>query len=130
MAAEPFATHAKYAARGYDASRFADEVLDERLAAASRHVRARARGIDQRIEDGVLDRELVADVVCAMVARTVPAAGMEGVQAVQQSAGPYAQSQTMANPNGDLYLTRAERRLLGASLQRAGSVDPTQAGYQ
>lgn len=120
--AEPFATIADYTLRGYDATRFSPEVLSERLAAASRQVRSLARGIDARIDDGGLDPDLVADVVCAMVARTVPASGMEGVQAVQQSAGPFARSLTMANPAGDMYLTRSERRYLGIGRQRAFTV--------
>lgn len=45
------------------------------------------------------------------------------VTAMQQSAGPFALSATYSNPAGDLYLTRAERRALGFSTQRAGHVD-------
>ena len=121
-APEPFAESSDYTARGYDATSFADGVLNTRLAAASRHVRALSPGIDQRIADTVLDAALVVDVVCAMVARTVPAQGLEGVQTLQQSSGPFGRSLTMANPTGDLYLSRSERRTLGISSQRAFSV--------
>lgn len=121
--AAPFATDADYTARGYDATRFSPEVLSERLAAASRYLRARAADLDERIDRDELDPDLVADVVCAMVARTAPATGMEGVHTLQTSVGPFQDSVRLANPTGDLYLTRGERRTLGISGQRAGSVD-------
>lgn len=120
--AEPFAVTKDYTARGYDASKFATGVLNMRLAAASRHLRALSSTIDARVTAGTLDEALVTDVVCAMVARTVPSEGMEGVQAVQMSSGPFGQSRTLANPGGDLYLTKGERRTLGISSQRAFSV--------
>lgn len=40
-----------------------------------------------------------------------------------QSAGPWSSGITYANPTGDLYLSKADRSLLGISRQRAGSVD-------
>lgn len=124
--ADPFATPADYTLRGYDAAKFpGQEVLSERLAAASRKVRNLDRDIDARIDDGDLDPDLVADVVCAMVARTVPADGMEGVHTLQTSVGPFQDSVRLANPGGDLYLTKGERRDLGIGGQRAFSVSLT-----
>lgn len=124
----PFADHEDYARRGHDPSRFSSPaILDERLAAASRHVRARCRGIDERIANQNLDPELVVDVVCAMVARAVPSTGLEGIATVQQGAGPFSQTKTLANPGGDLYLTRSEKVSLGCAGQRAGEVDPIAA---
>ncbi len=45
------------------------------------------------------------------------------VSQVQQSAGIFSQSMTLANPQGDMYLTKAERRRLGGSRQVARTVD-------
>lgn len=120
--AEPFAVTSDYTARGYDATKFDTGVLDMRLAAASRHLRALSSTIDARIAAGTLDAALVTDVVCAMVARTVPAENMQGVHTFQTSVGPFQDSVRLANPGGDLYLTKGERRTLGISSQRAFSV--------
>lgn len=125
----PFALHTDYTARGYDATRFAStEVLNARLAAASRHVRARVRGVDARIEAGTLDVELVKDVVCGMVARSVPVEGLEGLSSYQETVGPFQSTVRPANSTGDLYLTKGDRVALGVGGQRAGSIDPTWRG--
>lgn len=125
--ADPFALPSDYTDRGYDASKFEPTVLAARLAAASRHVRARVRGVDARVESGALDGDLVADIVCAMVARTVPVQNLEGVHTYQTSVGPFQDSYRMANASGDLYLTKGERTALRGG-QRAGSVDPSWRG--
>lgn len=63
-------------------------------------------------------------VVCDVVRRAMlTPIDTAAVTAMQQSAGPFALSATYSNPAGDLYLTRAERRALGFSTQRAGAVD-------
>lgn len=62
-------------------------------------------------------------VVCAMVRRAMMAPGGIGVETMQQGAGPFQQSVKYANPAGDLYLTRQERRALGMLRQRAFEVD-------
>jgi hypothetical protein len=61
-------------------------------------------------------------IVCAMVRRAMMSGGDSASQ-TQQAAGPFSISTTFANPGGDLYLTSAERRAIGFSSQRAGSVD-------
>lgn len=61
-------------------------------------------------------------IVCAMTKRAMLAADRGGAAQTQQSAGPFAVATTYSNPAGDLYLTAAERRALGFSFQRAGSV--------
>ena len=65
-------------------------------------------------------------VVCAVVRRSMeaqasPGAGMSQFQA---TTGPFTNSYTPANPHGDFYLTKAERKALGEGRQRAfgGSV--------
>lgn len=42
-----------------------------------------------------------------------------------QGAGAYTESFTYANPTGDLYLTSAEKKLLGIGRQRIFSIQPT-----
>lgn len=55
-------------------------------------------------------------------------AGGAGVTSLQQSGGPYQQTQQFANPLGDLYLTKADKRLLGCGGQRAFSIDLLASG--
>ena len=46
-----------------------------------------------------------------------------GISQSSQTAGPFTESLTYANPAGDLYLTNAERTSLGLKRQRAFSVE-------
>lgn len=63
-------------------------------------------------------------IVCETVKRAMlTPVDTAAVTAMQQTAGPFGLSATYSNPAGDLYLTRAERRALGFSTQRAGAVD-------
>lgn len=63
-------------------------------------------------------------IVCEVVKRAMMTPiDTPATTGMQQSAGPFALQATFANPAGDLYLTRAERRALGFSTQRAGAVD-------
>lgn len=63
-------------------------------------------------------------VVLAMLTRasSSPVAGL-GVTSVQEGAGPFQQTLQFANPTGDLYLTKAEKRQLGCGRQTAFEVD-------
>lgn len=61
-------------------------------------------------------------VSCEMVKRALAAPGGIGVSSVQQGAGPYQETLTYTNPSGDLYLTKADRKLLGGG-QSAYSID-------
>lgn len=55
-------------------------------------------------------------VTCAVVHRMMIVTDDRiGVTQFSQTAGSYTESGTMANPNGDMYLTAAEKRLLGIS---------------
>jgi len=87
-------------------------------------IREAAPGIDARIEAGSLDPIVPESIVCAMVKRVMQGpADLDGVTQAQQSAGPFSQGVSFANPSGDLYLTKGERGRLGAGRARAGSVD-------
>ena len=63
--------------------------------------------------------KLLKIVVCNIVERAMSTAADDGdlFGVTQQSitAGPYAQTFSYANPTGDLYITKAEKRLLGIS---------------
>jgi hypothetical protein len=54
-------------------------------------------------------------VSCGMVVRAMVAAASDafGVGELTATMGPFSQTASYANPNGDLYLTKEERRLLG-----------------
>lgn len=63
-------------------------------------------------------------VVCSVVRRAMQVdSDLIGVESWQESTGQFAGSYKSANPHGDLYLTRAERRSLGDGQQRAFGVD-------
>lgn len=60
--------------------------------------------------------QLLKIVTCNMVERAMSTGGdIFGVTQQSMTAGPYAQTFSYANPTGDLYITKAEKRLLGIS---------------
>jgi hypothetical protein len=62
-------------------------------------------------------------IVCAVVRRAMPDAdGMEGMESIQQTAGPFGVTMKPANPAGDFYLTKQEKVALGAGAQKAFGV--------
>lgn len=56
---------------------------------------------------------LLKGVCCSMVQRAMTSTNLFGVSQTAQTAGPYSESMTFANPSGDMYLTSTEKRLLG-----------------
>jgi hypothetical protein len=93
---------------------------------ASVQIRSEVPDLKVRIEGG--DSDLLAAVIrveCAMVKRAMNA-GDEGfgVTSTQETQGPFSRTFQYSNPMGDLYLTKAERRLLTkGGAQRAFSID-------
>lgn len=70
--------------------------------------------------------ELAKVVTCNMVIRAM-AAGQSDSYGLSQSsmtAGPYTQSWSYANPSGDMYLTKLEKRMLGITSGYIGSIEP------
>ena len=65
-------------------------------------------------------------VVCLSATRRAPesAAPGFGVNQMSQSANGFSESYSFANPSGDVYLTKAERRMLGIGRMRIGSIRP------
>lgn len=63
-------------------------------------------------------------IVCKMVERAMgTAVDAPAVTQFSQTTGPFTETRTFAGPSGDIYLTKAERRQLGFSRQRAGGSD-------
>lgn len=123
MATTPFATAADVA-KGWRLLT-SDETAraSDLLAKASRQVRAEFPTIDARITAEAINPDLVADVVCDMVRRVLVApVDQQPVSQMQQAAGPFSVGMTYANPTGDMYLTKSDRKKLGGA-QRAASID-------
>lgn len=69
-------------------------------------------------------RSTLKRITCAIVKRAMLAGGdAAGISQSSQTAGPFTESLTYANPAGELYLTNAERTSLGLKRQRAFSVE-------
>jgi hypothetical protein len=59
-------------------------------------------------------------IVCAVVRRAMPdAAGLNGMESVQESTGPFSTTYKPVNPAGDFYLTKQEKLALGAGGSKA-----------
>lgn len=100
------------------------ETASALLGDAAVEIRAAAPNIDDRIAAGVLDADAPVIVSCRMVKRSMSGpAGFEGVSQWSPTSGPHSQSLTFANPAGDMYLTKADRKLLGIGGSRAFTID-------
>lgn len=117
--------------RLYDSAE-SDARLQALLDRASRDIASelRASGVTYDASDDDFAADL-ADVACAMVKRTLPDDADEidtpipyGSSQVSQTGGPYAFSATLANPYGDMFITKAEKRKLGIGRARAGFSPP------
>lgn len=65
-------------------------------------------------------------ITCAMVKRAMMPGGTDGapVMEVQQTAGPFGHREKLANPMGDLYLTKSERASLNRQVAFTVSMHP------
>lgn len=63
-------------------------------------------------------------IVCAVVKRSMEAgaADTSGFESVQMGTGPFQYGGKVSNPSGDFYLTKQEKKALGAGAQQAYSV--------
>jgi hypothetical protein len=95
---------------------------------ASSKIRTTIKGIDQRLDADDDLRRNATRIVCAMVQRAMDAPDdAVGIATVQESVGPFSRSFNYANPMGDLYLRKEERRDLGGGMG-AGSIDTAPVG--
>lgn len=121
---EPFATAADYEAR-YGEVEDPEQVgvlLEDATAfiAAQPGLLLRGEG-----EDGYeLQRANLRRACCSVVHRSLSAGDLAGFSNLSQAAGVYNASVTLANPTEDFYLTAAEKKSLGISGARIGSVRP------
>ena len=82
-------------------------------------------GVDIDEENEVQAHNLLA-TTCEMVKRAMlSSVDSAPTTSYSQGAGSYTESFTYANPTGDLYLTSAEKKLLGIGRQRIFSIRPT-----
>jgi len=73
--------------------------------------------------DPITDAEVRKIVSCEMVKRAMlTPVNQPAATQTQQTAGIFQQGITYANPGGELYMTKEDRRLLGLRRQAAGSV--------
>lgn len=79
--------------------------------------------LDEVPEAGDRPAATLRRVVCAVVKRAMSSPGGEALSSLQQGAGPFQMTRQYANPTGDLYLTRSEKRALGYGRQRAFEID-------
>lgn len=70
-----------------------------------------------------LPPERLARVACQMVKRAMLSGEYAGVTQRSETDGPFTDSYTFSNPDGDLYLTKSEWQTLGLVGQRAFAVD-------
>ncbi|MGP5524642.1 Gp19/Gp15/Gp42 family protein [Glutamicibacter arilaitensis] len=88
---------------------------EQKLAEASIILRALYSGIDAKIAIGQVDSDVVKLIVCRMVKRSLLAAinDVEGVATRNETAGGVSMGISFSNPNGNLYLTKDDKNLLG-----------------
>ena len=93
------------------------------LPVASAAIRREVPGIDAQIAVGAMDPEIPRWVACQMVKR-VMASPMDAppLTQQQQSVGSVSAGMTFANPSGDMYIGRAELKMLGKHTGRAETV--------
>lgn len=113
---------ARWRALSADEQAQATVLLDDAAAMLSRLVE-----VDETDEG---QAELLKVVSCSMVIRSMSQTASElfGVSQSSITAGVYSQSTSYANPSGDMYLTRMEKRLLGISSGYIGSIRPEIGG--
>lgn len=102
------------------------------LGDASAIVRGEVPDIDARLGavPPTLDADIPKFVVCGMVKRAMMSVDVEGISSAMDVAGPFTQQRSYANPQGNLYLNKQDKRLLGYRGQKAFTVDlvPPDAG--
>lgn len=135
--AEPFSTIASF--KLHWAALPEDRVAEatKKLREASIKVRTQFPDVDARIAAGTLDPEVPELVVNEMVKRamdTPQGADLAGVAQATGQTGPFATTFQFTNPDGNLYLSRDDRRMLAAGRPgksgKAFSIHPGGLGAQ
>lgn len=99
------------------------ERVETRLADASVMIASMAHDVSK------IDADVLRMVACNVVHRSMSTGAETDVGAgvpftqMSQTAGVYSVSYSVSNPYGDLYLTKAEQKMLGIGKVRMGSAD-------
>lgn len=75
----------------------------------------------EHLSEGYL--RLLQTVCCSMVIRALPALDDDeytSAKTVQETVGAFTRMVTLANPTGDMYLTKSEKDLLGLTRKKRG----------
>lgn len=88
----------------------------QKLVEASTEIRALYPDLDARITAAKIDADIPRLVVNRMVKRAmdIPDNQTAGINQVQNTAGPFGQTLSFTNPDGNVYLSKADKALLGA----------------
>lgn len=79
------------------------------------------------VDEGDEDQAaILKQVCCHMVMRSMVAGSSDafGVSELQATMGPFGQTAHFSNPNGDMYLTKLEKKLLGIGGSRGRILHP------
>lgn len=106
-----------------------DSEATQKLHEAAIEVHALYPDIDSRLESAALDWDVVQLVVVRMVKRAMDVSGdtpTAGFESFQFATGPFSMGGKVHNPDGNLYLTAADKRLLSSPRQarRAFTIRP------
>lgn len=120
MAVEPFpfATLDELKERWPDFPPGTDDLAEVQLEDASQFI------LDVCSGAATADPKTRRRIVCAIVRRAMTTSDQIplGVDSISESAGPFSHSFKASNPNGDFYLTKAEKKALGCGAVKARSV--------
>lgn len=114
-----FATWTDVQARWRPLTAAEQTVATTLLADVSDMIRSRFRDVDARIASGSLTAASAKRIAATAVKRAMIASDAEGLESRAQTAGPFSVSDKFTNPNGNLYLTAEDIRLLGGEYSAA-----------
>lgn len=116
---EPFATVDELETRYRLLSDTERERASTLLSDASALLRAEFVRAGKEIdEEDELQQANLVRVCCSMVKRVMASGLDEDVSSINRMAGSYSEQRTFANPTGDMYITKNERRALGLPLRK------------
>ncbi len=85
--------------------------------------------IQERIDDNVLDIEVIKFVVARMVSRVLR--NPEGLSYIQQSTGPFSQAKNYGGGSVDMWITEQEKDMLAPNQRgKAKSISPLDASRE
>lgn len=121
---EPFATVSDYEARYGEVDD--SERVSTLLGDASAFVAAQPGFVllPEGFDGYALQQANLVRVTCAIVHRSLSAGDLAGLSSYSEGAVGYSATVHVANPTEDFYLTSAERRSLGITGGRIGTIEP------